>query len=863
MHMDTYPYLIPLVILIPAIGAFINYFWGHRVTERISGLIGITAALLTFFISLLIFSYLNGSHGAAQVINPVFFDGWIRIESIGLDIPWQFRVDTITSVMLLVVTGVGSAIHIYSMGYMHGDPRFGLFFGYLNMFLMFMLILVSANNFLMLFVGWEGVGLCSFLLIGFWWDKAKGVGWRNSNAAIKAMVANRVGDFGILMAMFLIFWTFGTLNFYSPGEIANVPFTLEVNGYEVADLHGEGDEEHGEEGGEDGAAVTDEDHSEDTEDTTETTEEGDHSEDAESVADADTEDDHGDDTAAGGAAGDEGDHGEDAGDHGEDDGHGAALSREQLDNSLFEPHQLGVFGQIEYRMNLPEDDPGRMVNLGPYELDIQTVIFLIILFMLLGVSGKSAQFPLLVWLPDAMAGPTPVSALMHAATMVTAGVFLLVRSNVMLDASPEGRLVVALIGTFTALFGGVAALGQWDIKRVLAFSTISQLGFMVAAAGIGAYVAALFHLATHAVFKALLFLGSGSIIHGVEHGHHHVHEHSDHHDDDHHDDDFDPQDMRNMGGLRKRMPVTYWTYLFGTLALAGIIPFAGFWSKDEILVDAWEVGFAEGQIAGYIVLGGLLLAAGFTAFYMWRQIQMVFFGDPRSEAAAHAPESSPWMTVPLVILAFGALVAGFVNVPPQSPAPWFKTYELKHFLESSIPSITTGHTIYFNFILALTATVVAVGAIVLAHTIYAGNKAVRGEEKDQDPLQQIPEIVPVFEAANRRLYLDDIYHTLILRPYEVIARFLANVIDWALLHDYFHDRVLKAGYDTVAKFLGQGFDLGVIDAIVNGVGWVTQRISLLIRPIQTGYVRTYAVAVLLGVVVVLVIMLLPLLQNGS
>ncbi|MGB1287121.1 MAG: proton-conducting transporter membrane subunit, partial [Aggregatilineales bacterium] len=874
----TYPQLIPLVILIPAIGAVINFFLGHKLTERMSGLIGIGASVLSFFVACLIFSFLNASHGDPNVVNPVaFFDGWLRIESVGLEIPWQFRVDTLTGTMLMVVTGVGSLIHIYSLGYMHGDRKFGLFFGYLNMFMMFMLLLVTANNFLMLFVGWEGVGVCSFLLIGFWWDKKKG-GWDNSNAAKKAMLANRVGDFGILMAIFLTFWTFGTLDFYRAGEVTNVPYTLGYNGY--ADPYGgHGEDSHGED-------TTDADHSADADasheddaaddDHSEETSEDDHSEAAEDSHGEDAaDDDHSEDADDHSEVADDGhgaavadSHGADDGGHGEDDGHGdghAAPPKEELDNSLFAPDELGIFGQIEYRMSLPEDHPLRTVSIGGGNtVSLDAALFLIIVFMMLGVSGKSAQFPLLVWLPDAMAGPTPVSALMHAATMVTAGVFLLARSNILLDASDEGRFLIAIIGVITALFGGVAALGQWDIKRVLAFSTISQLGFMVAAIGLGAYVAAMFHLVTHAVFKALLFLGSGSVIHGVEHGEHHVHEHGDHHDDEH-AEDFDPQDMRNMGGLRKRMPITFWTYMIGTLALAGIFPFAGFWSKDEILADAWEVGFNEGLLEGYIVLGGLLIAAGFTAFYMWRQIQMVFYGDPRSEAAEHAPENSPWMTIPLIVLAFFSVIIGFINIPGGSPVFWsYKEHEFSHFLESVIPSVT-GHSLSFNWLVALIATGAALGAMFLAHTIYAGNKAVIEEENGigKDPLEVRVETRPLFEAANRRLYLDDIYEMLVLRPYRALAHFFANVIDWALLHDYFHNNVLKAGYDGVAKLLSQPFDQGIIDATVNGVGWLVQRISRLIQPVQTGYVRTYAVAVLLGVVVVLVLMLLPLLQNAS
>lgn len=829
MHMESYPLLIPLAILIPALGAFINIFWGAKLTERVSGLVGIVAALLSLGVSLLIFAYLNNSHGAAVVVDPAFFDGWLRIESIGLDIPWQFRVDTLTSTMMLVVTGVGSLIHIYAMGYMHGDPKFNRFFAFLNMFLVFMLILVTANNFLMLFVGWEGVGLMSYLLIGFWWDKKGKLGWKNANAARKAMIVNRIGDFGILMAIFLIFWTFGTLNFYAPGETANVPYALEANGYGEA------------------------------------AEEGEHSEGASL------------DRIVLAAEG-----GEEA--HDEEGGH-AALSREQLDNSLFQPEQLGVFGQTAYRMSLPVGDPLRTIDLpalGPTDLGV--VLFLILIFMLLGVAGKSAQIPLFVWLPDAMAGPTPVSALIHAATMVTAGVFLMVRSSVFLDFSPEARFIVAMVGALTALMAGFIAMGQWDIKRVLAYSTVSQLGFMVAAVGLGAYVAAIFHLLTHAFFKALLFLGSGSVIHGVEHGHHHVHGHGHGHGDDHgHDDhghdahdahaadhageehqaEFDPQDMRNMGGLASRMPITFVTYLIGTFALAGLPLFAGFWSKDEILLDAWHVGFDKGRLEGYLVLGILLLAAGFTAFYMWRQVQMIFFGTPRSEAAEHAPESSPWMTVVLVILAFFTTFIGLINVPygfwPFSSV--YKPYEFKHFLESSIPSVTQGEALYFNLGIAGLATLVALGAIFFAHSIYAGRRAVRDGNKD--PLELDPASRRIFSLANARLYWDEIYFTFIENPYNKLAKFIYEVLDWRFLHDYFHDSVLKRGYDSVAQFLGKPFDLGVIDGVVNGVGTLARGLGERLRGVQTGYVRTYAVALLFGVVAVVVVMLLPLIQNGS
>ncbi len=826
MHSETYPLLVPLLIIVPALGAFINLFWGKYLGERAAGYLAVGASVLTFIISVLIFASLSGVHGMATVVNAPFTD-WIRIDSVGVDFPWQFRVDTLMTVMLLVVSGVGSLIHIYAVGYIHGDPKATRFFAFLNMFLLFMFILVTANNFLMMFVGWEGVGLMSFLLIGFWWDKSAPEGWKNSNAARKAMIVNRIGDFGILMAMFLIFWTFGTLSYAVPGETLNTCYRLEVAGYISAD---DAKKSHSQ---------------------------------AECVALA---------QQGAEAHSEAGEQAEAATGHGHE-----AAPLETLDNTLIPPDERGVYGQVEYLMNLPQDSPERLIDLGPFELDISAVLFLILIFLLLGVAGKSAQIPLFVWLPDAMAGPTPVSALMHAATMVTAGVFLLVRSNVFLDYAPEAKFVIAITGALTALVAGYMAAGQWDIKRVLAYSTISQLGFMVAAVGIGAYVAAMFHLVTHAFFKALLFLGSGSVIHGVEHGHHHDHEQAhghDAHDKHGHDDAFDAQDMRNMGGLASRMPVTFWTYLFGTFALAGLFPFAGFWSKDEILLDALHVGLTDGglgSVAAFTVLGLLLIAAGFTAFYMWRQIQMVFFGQPRSAAAANAPESSRWMTTPLIVLAFLSLVGGFVNVPYGAPfSPLFKEYEFKHWLESSVPHITQLESLTFNWLLAILATLVAGGAIYLAHTIYAGDKAIEGREGENgqealgtDPLDNNPATQQAWRIANARMYWDQIYYALFEGPFNRLGTFLADTLDWKFLHDYFHDRILKRGYNLIGLFLSKPLDIGLIDGIVNAVGRLSGRFSGRVRTIQTGYVRTYALALFFGVVAVIIVMLLPLIQNGG
>ncbi len=848
--MENLPQLVPLIIFIPALGAIINYFWGARLDERWSSGIAIFAAVSSFVVAVLLYSYLLGSNFAPVVVNPPFLDGWLRIESIGFDISWQQRVDTLSVTMMLVVTGVGSLIHIYARGYMHGDAKFPRFFAYLNMFLAFMLILVSGNNFLMLFVGWEGVGLCSYLLISFWWDKPGEEGWKNSNAGRKAFIANRVGDFGVLLAMFLIFTTFGTLDFYRPGEVANPDAAHAVHA--EADTHGEAADGHGEAAADDhGETATTDEHG------TASAEEG-HGE-------AAAADDHS--TA-------------------EDDGHGTAVAETPTNNDHIAFDDLGVFGQARRLLALEEGETlegvvykyngqpliatdedgspiydnegnpvyaerGREVYIGPIKLDITTVITIITLLMLLGASGKSAQIPLFVWLPDAMAGPTPVSALIHAATMVTAGVYMMVRSSVFFHAADLTSLIVTLVGAATAIMAGFIAIGQWDIKRVLAYSTISQLGFMVAAVGVGAYVAAMFHLFTHAFFKALLFLGSGSVIHGMEHGAHEVHDH------------IDPQDMRNMGGLKSKMPITYITYLVGTLALAGIFPFAGFWSKDEILADSWQAGISGAtffnQISGYIALAILAAAAAFTAFYMWRQMELVFYGKPRTKAAEHAHESSPSMTIPLIILGLFSIFAGFFNTP-SGVLGLDGIFGAHRFGEFLIPSVSYAHIGEFNWLLAIGALSLGLGAIFVARSIYGHGKALTADGRD--PLQAMPETSAIWSLANARLYWDEFYDRIIIRPYQRLGTFLADTLDWAFLHDYVHDTVIYKGFNTVGEILSRPFDLGVIDGIVNGIARLIGWLSGQFRKVQTGYVRTYAVALLLGVVVVLIIMLLPLAQNG-
>jgi len=807
--MENYPQLVPLIILIPAIGAFINLFWGYRMGEKGVATVGTIAAALSFVISVLLFAGLGANGYQSAIINPPILDGWIRIPAAGLEIPWQMRVDTLSVTMTLIITGIGSLIHVYSIGYMHGDPKFHRFFAYLNMFLAFMLVLVTGNNFLMMFVGWEGVGLCSFLLIGFWFDKTKGVGWRNGNAARKAFIVNRVGDFGLMMALFLMFWTFGTLDYYKPGELAVVH--SEVRSTEGAIVDDEAViTEGGEVIGEETAA-----------------EAANESVIGAESAEVDTE----------GAIGAEGE-----ADHAEEG--------EAHDNSHIATEDLGVFGQAQRML-----EAGREVDLGPFSLPIGTVITLITLFLLLGAAGKSAQIPLFVWLPDAMAGPTPVSALIHAATMVTAGVYMMVRSNVIFHEAELTSFVVTIVGVSTALAAGFIAVGQWDIKKVLAYSTVSQLGFMVAAVGVGAYGAAMFHLVTHAFFKALLFLGSGSVIHGIEHGHHHV-AHKAHHDDHGHEEEheFDPQDMRNMGGLRHKMPITYWTYVIGTLALAGIFPFAGFWSKDEILADSWLAGWVEGDLKGYIALAVLLLAAGMTAFYMWRQVVLVFHGQPRTEAADHAPESVPSMTIPLMVLAFFSVVAGFFNLP-ANVLGLDRLFGAHHFTFWLEQSVQNAHAADFQLGIALIALGLAIGAIIVAGNIYGRDK---GVVNNRDPLALRPETGRIWALANARLYWDETYNRLFERPFNRISHFLADTLDWAFWHDYVHDTVIFKGFNAIGDLLSKPVDLGIIDGAVNGMGRLARWVSGRLRGVQTGYVRTYAITLLIGVVLVIIVILLPL-----
>lgn len=655
-----------LIIVFPAAGLTFNAFLSRRFKAEVAGYVAIAALGLSFLMSALVFAALWGLPPDERTIRVPLYT-WAVVGDLKLDA--GLLIDPLSETMLLVVTFVGTLIHIYSVGYMRGDSRYRRFFVYLNLFMMSMLILVLGDSYAMMFVGWEGVGLCSYLLIGFWFEKEA-----NANAANKAFIVNRVGDFGFMLGMLLIFATVGSLQY------------------------------------------------------------------------------------------------------------------------------ADVFHAAEQ---------------GRLAMGVATAITLL---LFVGATGKSAQIPLYVWLPDAMAGPTPVSALIHAATMVTAGVYMIARSHPLFTLAPTSQAVVALVGALTAVLAATIGLAQFDIKKVLAYSTISQLGFMVSAAGMGATVAAIFHLETHAFFKALLFLGAGSVIHGMEHGAHEGKGAA----------PFDPNDMRLMGGLASRLKLTFWTYVIGAAALAGVPPLAGFWSKDEILAEAYAKGAQAGAWPFALAFWLLLIAAFFTAFYMTRQVLMVFFGKPRHAAAAHAPESPPVMTYVLVALAILAAVAGVENVTGAFSA-WLAPEE---------------HFIGLNPIVALDSIVAAVLGIVLGYLVYRPRELPEGVD---DPLRRLG---AVFTALNAKYKVDELYDWAFVRPFKALAQFLAHTLDGRFWHDWFHDTAIAGTFKAGAHILANPIDLGIIDGAVNGLARLVEWFSARLRRLQTGYVRNYALSVLLGVVVI-------------
>jgi NADH-quinone oxidoreductase subunit L len=664
------------IVLLPLLGAAVNGIVGAAIQKRYGkgaiSVIACTVVGLAFLFSLRAFLHLWGLPPEQRfLLDRLLY--WIHIGDLNVDI--AFWVDPLSAVMILIVTGIGGLIHVYAVGYMHEEESYWRFFTFLNLFTAAMLTLVLADNFLLMFVGWEGVGLCSYALIGFWYKEHA-----NTSAGNKAFIVNRIGDAGFTLGVFTIFWGLGAA------------------------------------------------------------------------------------------------------------GHASAVFRDIVPyaHHLAEISVLGV-----------------------------PAATLAALFLFVGATGKSAQIPLYVWLPDAMAGPTPVSALIHAATMVTAGVYMMARLHFLFSLSPVALNVVATIGALTALFAATIGLAQNDIKRVLAYSTVSQLGYMVLGAGVGAFGAAIFHLMTHAFFKACLFLGAGSVIHAMG----------------------GEQDMRRMGGLKEKMPYTFWTFLISTAAIAGIPPLAGFFSKDEIL---WKV-FASGHRALW-VLG--FLGAGLTAFYMSRQVFMVFFGECRADhhTRHHLHESPPVMTYPLLILAAGALFAGFLGVP----AALGGSNRFEQWLEP-VFAVGHGHGAHavhhavepIEYLLMLVSVGIALAGIFLAYLMYY-----RGS-LSPDLFSAAAGGKP-YEWIYNKYYIDELYYATFVR--------LTFFFCWlgASFDRYVIDFIVD-GAARVAAFLSWlngWFDNLVIDGIVNAIADATFALGNRLRQVQTGNINLYLYVIVGAVVAV-------------
>ncbi|HEY0670020.1 MAG TPA: NADH-quinone oxidoreductase subunit L [Sphingobacteriaceae bacterium] len=626
--------LVWIVPLLPLIGFLLIGLGRNMLSKAIIGFIGCTTVLVSFIISIGIFLELNSS-SVKSVTIPLF--DWINAGS--LSIPFSFLIDPLSSIMLLIVTGIGFLIHVYSTGYMHHDAGFGKFFSYLNLFIFFMLLLVLGSNYVVMFIGWEGVGLCSYLLIGFWFTNSS-----YASAAKKAFVMNRIGDLGFLIAVFLIFATFGSVEFASIFP--------------------------------------------------------------------------------------------------------QAASMTSGDNML--------------------------------------VLITILLFV--GAAGKSAQIPLFTWLPDAMAGPTPVSALIHAATMVTAGIYMIARSNILFTLSPLTLDIVAIIGLATAILAACIALTQNDIKKVLAYSTVSQLGYMFLGLGVGAYTGAFFHVITHAFFKALLFLCAGSVIHAMT----------------------NEQDMRQMGGLRKKLPVTFFTMLLGTIAISGLPPFSGFFSKDEILAHTFE----HNKVLWVIGVIGAML----TAFYMFRMMFLTFFGSFRGtqEQANHLHESPKSMTIPLIVLAILSVIGGFIGVPEVLGGSHWLAGFLSPVFEVSTSKTGVLHLDHATeYILMAVSVAGALIAALLAYSRYVRSGRVPVADGAQRPA--------LANLSYNKFYIDEIYNAVIIRPLDTLSSFFFKVID-------------KAG----------------IDGIVNGFGKGALESSKGLRLLQTGNIGFYIFVMVISIAGIIV-----------
>ena len=639
--------IVSLIPLLPLLGFLVLGLGFRTIPKKIASLIGPGTILVSFILSIITFistsayqhiSTLSNQHistSAHQHIIQLF--SWIHLGP--LDIPFSFLIDPLSCLMLLVVTGVGFVIHVYSVGYMKDDPGYNRFFAYMNLFVFSMLLLVLGANYPIMFIGWEGVGLCSYLLIGFWFKNHE-----YNNAAKKAFIMNRIGDLGFLLGMFLLFTTFNSLSFDQ------------------------------------------------------------------------------------------------------------------------------IFAQA------------RSMSIG------DPVIISITLLLFIGAVGKSAQIPLYTWLPDAMAGPTPVSALIHAATMVTAGVYMIARSNILYVLAPTTMAVIGITGLATALFAASIAIFQNDIKKILAYSTISQLGFMFIGLGVGAFTGAMFHLVTHAFFKALLFLGAGSVIHALG----------------------GEQDIRNMGGLRKKLPVTYWTFLAGTIAIAGIPPLSGFFSKDEILLRLFE---HSGPMWVMAVIASLM-----TAFYMFRLLYLAFFRNFRGteEQHHHMHESPRVMTIPLMTLAALAIVGGLLNIPEIfAGGSWLSGFLAPVFADAAAIAVRPVPVSHGMELLLMGITLAGVFAMVL----WAYLRFV----KQQPPLLPDSAKRPfLVNLISKKYYIDELYDFIISKPLLRMSGFFHEVIE-----------------------------LRFIDRMVNGVGNIVVWTGNTVRYVQTGNVGFYMFIMILGIILIL------------
>ena len=672
--------MLALIPLLPFAGFLVNATLGRRLPKSVSGGLASLVMLASFAISVMSVLQVAGRPVEDRAIQESLYT-WIASGDLKIDV--TFRVDTLSAVMILVITGIGSLIHIYSTAYMHdeSDSEFARYFSYLNLFAAFMLVLVLGANFPLMFVGWEGVGLCSYLLIGFWFKKKSA-----NDAGKKAFVVNRIGDYAFILGMLALFAKFGTLDFQ---EIASAVATL--------------------------------------------------------------------------------------------------------------PAEM-TFG----------------------------VLSITTLLLFIGATGKSAQIPLYTWLPDAMEGPTPVSALIHAATMVTAGVYMIGRNAVLFEHAPQTMMIVAVIGALTALMAGTIGLVQNDIKRVLAYSTVSQLGYMFLAMGVGAFGAGIFHLYTHAFFKALLFLGSGAVIHAL-HG---------------------EQDIRNMGGLKKELPITFWTFVIGAVAIAGIPPLAGFFSKDEILFET----FVEGHQILWVV--GALTAL-LTATYMFRLVFLTFWGERRHDAPAahdphghasddshgHAPASShghgsgshlhdapPAMALALIVLAIGSVAAGWIGIPgnnvladwlhPAFEAPRAAAAVAGKPAAAAEPAAAEGEAAAeshetLEFALMGVSTAIAVAGIWFAWMVWVKRRSIAENAAR--------EFGWLHRLLLNKYYVDEIYDATIVQPIRLASQ----------------------------EGLWRGFDVKVIDGAVNGAAAIVNTSATVMRRLQTGSVKTYAGSVFVGVVAIL------------